>query len=124
MKKLQIQKTFESPMVNFDPDKGVLEIDGRSVTDKVKDFYKPLHGWMDEYFKKPQVKTLIRLKFFYYNTSSKKNIMDILRKLDQFYKKGLDIKIQWQYEQDDEDMMEDGKDFNDVFSVPIEVEEV
>ncbi|MBW8049431.1 MAG: DUF1987 domain-containing protein [Cytophagales bacterium] len=124
MEKLTIQKTSKTPGINLDPDKGLLEISGYSISKFTKEFYEPVLKWIDEYSKKPHEETLIRLKFYYYNTGTAMYILDILRKLEALYKKGFKVKVEWQYEKEDEDSMEYGQDFRDILSLPFEVVEV
>lgn len=124
MQKLIIQGTAKTPEVNLDPDNGLLEISGYSISKSNKEFYGPVLKWIDEYGKKPHEKTLLRLKFYYYNTGTAMYILDILRKLEALYKKGVDVKIEWQYEKEDEASMEYGEDYRDILSLPFEIVEV
>ena len=124
MEKLIIKETFETPGVNFDPEKGVLEIKGRSILADPKDFYKPILKWLHEYRPGKGTKTVVRLQFYYYNTKSTQYILDLLKKTDALYKKGFDVKIKWEYEEGDEDAVSDGEQFGSMLSVPFEVEKV
>ena len=124
MQKLIIQGTAKTPEVNLDPDKGLLEISGYSLSKSTKEFYEPVLEWIDEYSKEPHEETLLRLKFYYYNTSTAMYIMDILRKLEALYKKGYNVKVEWQYEKEDEASMEYGEDYRDILSLPFEIVEV
>lgn len=120
MEKLQIQKTFESPAVSFDPDNGLLEIEGKLIPENAKRFYNPIMDWLEEYSQKPQSVTQVKLHFYYFNTISSKFILGILRKLDQIYKNGFEVKIEWRYLEDDEDGLEEGEEFSELISVPFE----
>ncbi|MCH8317007.1 MAG: DUF1987 family protein [Bacteroidetes bacterium] len=70
------------------------------------------------------ISTLLRLKFYYYNTGTAIYIMDILRKLEALYEKGFKVKVEWQYEKEDEDSMEYGEDYKAILSLPFEIVEV
>ena len=124
MQKLTIQGTAKTPEVNLDPDNGLLEISGYSISKSNKEFYGPVLEWIDEYSKKPHEKTLLRLKLYYYNTGTAMYILDILRRLEALYKKGFDVKVEWQYEEEDEASMEYGEDYRDILSLPFEIVEV
>jgi len=124
MQNLQIQKTFETPLINFDPNEGVLEIKGRSISDSIVRFYKPILEWIDQYSQTPHKKTVMKMSFLYYNSRTSRCILDILNKLDEMYKKGYDVKVEWCYDVGDESGMEDGEDFRDYVSMPIEIIEV
>ena len=58
----------------------------------------------------------------YFNTSSSKCILDVLRKLEKIHKNGKSVVVKWFYEEDDEDMMEAGENYQRIVSVPIELE--
>jgi len=120
MQKLIIKKTFESPAVNFDPDNGLLEIEGKLIPENAKRFYKPILDWLDEYTQKPQSSTQVKLHFYYFNTISSKFILKILTKLDGIYKNGFAVNIEWRYFENDEDGLEEGEEFSELTSVPFE----
>ena len=121
MENLRIEKTSDSPAVNLDPDSGILEIKGRSIADDINHFYQPILTWIDSYSKKPHQKTVMKMFFSYYNTSTSKSISEILKKLDELHKKGFDVKVCWYYDEGDESSMEDGEDFKEFINLPIEV---
>jgi len=114
MENLQIEKTPESPAVNFNADSGILEIKGRSIADDIVHFYRPILSWIDNYCKKPHQKTVMKMFFLYYNTGTSKSISEILKKLDELHKKGFDVKVCWYYDEGDEGSMEDGEDFREI----------
>jgi len=121
MKNLHIKETTDSPAVNLDADSGILEIKGRSLADNIIYFYQPILTWIDDYIKKPQQKTIMKMFFTYYNTGTSKSISEILNKLEQLYKNGFDVKVCWYYDEGDQSSMEDGEDFKEFISLPIEV---
>jgi hypothetical protein len=77
--------------------------------------------WLDEYAKSPVPKTQFKFELEYFNTSSSKNILEILKKLEKIYQDGHDIQITWYYDEDDEDMEETGEDYKALLSVPVEL---
>jgi hypothetical protein len=126
MEKLIIEGTPKTPSVNFDADKGHVEIRGRSIPENSIDFYKPMMDWLDNFSKSPTAKTNVHIQLEYFNTSSSKCILDVFKKLESLHKGGSDVLINWYYEEDDEDMLEAGEDYQAIISVPfkmIEVEE-
>jgi hypothetical protein len=126
MEKLVIEGTPKTPSVNFDADKGHVEIRGRSIPENSIDFYKPMMDWLDNFSKTPTSKTNVHIQLEYFNTSSSKCILDVFKKLEALHKGGSDVLINWYYEEDDEDMLEAGEDYQAIIAVPfkmIEVEE-
>ncbi|MBW8051760.1 MAG: DUF1987 domain-containing protein [Cytophagales bacterium] len=124
MENLQIEKTYRTPAVSLDAQKGLLEIKGMSIPGNTKEFYLPIMKWIEQYCQHPKNKTVVIMQFVLYNTATAKYIMDMLKSFEALYKKGFDIKVKWQYEQDDESCELDGKDYAEWLEVPIEVVEV
>jgi hypothetical protein len=126
MEKLAIEGTPKTPTINFDINSGSLEIKGRSIPENSIEFYKPLVEALEKYAGKPQGSTNVNIQLEYFNTSSSKCILDVFKKLEAIHKGGSQITINWYYEQDDEDMLEAGEDYQAIINVPfkmIEIEE-
>ncbi len=124
---LEIQGTNKTPYIRFDPETGILEMKGRSIPENAVEFYKPLVDWLTEYAKNPKDKTEVNIQLEYFNTSSSKCILDVFKKLEEINKKeGKEVVINWYYEEDDEDMLEAGEDYQSILKIPfrmIEMEE-
>lgn len=126
METISIEGTPKTPTINFNLEKGVLEIKGRSIPENSIEFYKPLVDWLEKYAMKPQSKTQVNIQLEYFNTSSSKCILDVFKKLEAIHKGGNEMVINWHYEVDDEDMLEAGEDYQAIINVPfkmIEIEE-
>jgi hypothetical protein len=59
-------------------------------------------------------------KLAYFNSAAAKFIADILMLLNQYARKGCDIKLYWYFQEDDEDMLEAGEDFAEMIETPIQ----
>jgi hypothetical protein len=126
MDNITIEGSPKTPTVNFDAGAGLLEIKGRSIPENSIEFYKPLLDWIEAYASVASgtVKVVIQLEYF--NTSSSKCILDVFKKLEGLMTGGADITIFWHYEEDDEDMLEAGEDYEAIINIPfkmIEIEE-
>jgi hypothetical protein len=121
MDKLTIKSTYTTPQVDFDPDKGLFEIEGRIITEDAEIFFVKILSWLDEYSSNIQKPVVVRFRLFYYNTSSSKGMIDVMRRFDMLYEKGADIKIVWEYENEDEDAMLDGEDFKRFLKIPFKI---
>jgi len=64
------------------------------------------------------------VKLEYFNTSSSKCILDVFKKLEMIHKAKNDVEIKWYYEEDDEDMLEAGEDYESIIRVPFEMIEI
>ncbi len=80
-----------------------------------------MFDWLDQYIDASSSNTAFNFKLEYFNTSSSKCILDILRKLEKLHKTGKSVVVNWYYEEDDEDMMEAGENYQRIVSVPIEL---
>ncbi len=126
MKNISINGSPKTPEVNFDYEKGIVEIKGRSIPENSIEFYKPMIDWLEEYTKSPQSKTTVNIQLEYFNTSSSKCILDVFKKLEVLSKDNKDVEVNWYYEEDDEDMLEAGEDYQSIIRIPfkmIEIEE-
>ncbi len=109
---------IDTPLINFDANTGRLVMEGKSFPPDVTTYFADVIKWLDEYSKKPAEKTTLRLKLDYFNTASSKIVMDILYKMEELYNAGHDVLIEWYYPEDDEDMMETGKEYAELINVP------
>ncbi len=76
---------------------------------------------MDEFTSIAPEKVIAKINLEYFNTSSSKYILEILKRLRIIRKDGKDILVEWYYEEDDEEMMETGEDYEDVSGLPFEI---
>ena len=107
-----IEKTPKTPYVNFDASTGHLILKGKSIPENVISFYKPLSDWLEHYIQAPKEKTVFEIQLDYFNTSSAKVLLDLLKKTEQIQTQGKgEVVLNWLYDEDDEDMMEAGEDF-------------
>ncbi len=124
MESLLIEGTAKTPNVKFDEEQGLIEIKGRSIPENSIEFYKPLVDWLDMYAKSPKSHTKVNIQLEYFNTSSSKCILDVFKKLESIHKASNDIIINWYYEEDDEDMLEAGEDYESIIRVPFKMIEI
>ena len=124
MDNLTIEGSAKTPTIEFQGS-GVLLIKGRSIPENSIEFYKPIIDWIGDYGSSPQGATEVNIQLEYFNTSSSKCILDVFKKLETL--SGTDVTINWYYEEDDEDMLEAGEDYQAIIDLPfkmIEVEEL
>jgi len=123
MEPIKIEGSPKTPTVNFEAS-GKIEIKGRSIPENSNEFYKPLIDWLDQYLTNPAKMTNVDVQLEYFNTSSSKCILDVLKKLEAIYKAGNEVVINWHYEEDDEDMLEAGEDYQSIIKVPFKMCEI
>ncbi len=124
MEVLNIKGGEEIPSVYCDASKGLVEIKGKSIPeDPFREIFKPVLAWMREYSKKSPAETIVNIQLEYFNTSSSKYLFDVFRILESIHHNIDDttVNINWYYEEDDEDMLEAGQDYQAIIKVPFKM---
>ena len=117
MERIFIEPTRVTPLINFDPQEGLLEIKGRSSPENTIQFYQPLMDALDDFLDESENGITANIAFEYFNTSSSKCLFDLFKKLGKLENDDRDLNINWFYEEDDEDMMEAGEDYSDLLDL-------
>jgi hypothetical protein len=120
MQTLHLSPAFDTPEINFDPEKGELNISGRCIIENPAVFFKPLYDWLDDYIKQPRPETTLHVNLEYFNTSSSKYILDFLKKIKTVNDNGSKLIVKWEYHHGDEDTCDTGRDFSNILKVPFE----
>lgn len=123
MKNFLISGTATTPSIQFDAKAGYLEIKGRSIPENSVAFYLPLYSVLDEYIEsnEPKQKLNVIIQLEYYNSSSSVCVLNVLKKLEALAKSGTAIKVKWVYEEEDEDTLNSGKNFEKIINLPFEM---
>jgi len=121
MDNLIIEGTKQTPEIDFDAISGVLKLSGRSIPENTFEFFNPVLIWLDEFSGQAPDKVIAKINLEYFNTSSSKYILEILKRLKSVLKDDKDVLVEWYYEEDDEEMMETGEDYEDVSGLPFEI---
>jgi hypothetical protein len=124
MEAISIEGTPKTPTIKFDPATGFLELKGRSIPENSIEFYKPLIDLLDKYSANPKPATNVNVQLEYFNTSSSKCILDLFKKLEAINNNGSKVTINWHYEEDDEDMLEAGEDYQAIINLPFNMVQV
>lgn len=121
MQHIEIEPTYKSPKVVFNPSDGNFTIEGKSILVNVDEFYAPLLNWMDEFVNQPTTKQVnFTFDVEYFNIASTKRFLFFLFKLLQLKEKGIQINVIWRYVNDDQFGLETGKDFEQMTKLPFE----
>jgi hypothetical protein len=121
MDDLKLEGSAKTPVVEFTSN-GELLLKGRSIPENSIEFYKPLIEWIDNYGQQAEDKTVLSVQLEYFNTSSSKCILDVFKKLESL--SGSEVSVKWYYEEDDEDMLEAGEDYEAIIDLTFEMIEV
>ena len=129
MNSLKIEETIATPKIIFDFDNNNFVLQGCSRPEDVRGFFGPIIEWLhtfresinDDICNKHKDNPVIfKFKFDYFNSSSAKFILDILVLINDTHAKGLNVKIDWYYEENDDDMKEVGEELSEVVDFPFE----
>jgi hypothetical protein len=118
-----IDKTADCPYVNF-TEQGLLEIEGRSITEDVFSFWQPLIEWIEQYIKVPAKHTRVVVFLDYTNSSSNKYLNEMMKLLDACAANGNSVEIIWRYEDDDESILMLGEDLDALTVIPFVFEKM
>lgn len=124
MERLIVKETSKTPSINFDPEHGLFEIKGKSIPENSIGFYAPMLDYMDVYCNKPADRTILNVKFEFFNTSSSNRIHALFKKFEKIYMNNSEVLIRWFCENGDENMLDAGEDFKAILQVPFEIIEV
>jgi hypothetical protein len=114
MENMKLNPTFETPAVVLDSSLGKLEFVGRSLPEDTATFYRPILQWIEGYLESPNIKTEIEIKLEYFNTATSKVILSMLSK----FKDSSNVTVHWFHHEEDEDMLESGKEFEELVNIP------
>lgn len=105
LNKLVINKTTNTPRVMFDPERNIYELKGNSYPENIADTYEPVLNWIENELTKIEAEVVIEFKFEYQNTASSKMMSSIFAKIEAASRSKKNIKINWYYDRDDEDVI-------------------
>jgi hypothetical protein len=117
-----------TPSVILNPNKNKYEIAGKSRPENVKEFYEPVITWFDK-----NTRTIVDnfkdfytelnpftfdFRLVYFNSATSKMLYDILKKIKNLQNQGIFVKVNWYYNEDDEEIMESGDELSKAVNIP------
>ncbi|OFX85284.1 MAG: hypothetical protein A2W99_15055 [Bacteroidetes bacterium GWF2_33_16] len=124
MEPLILEQTDRLPGIHFNKATGKFEIKGTSFPEDSRVFYGPVFDWLNKYEKDPNDFTLFAFKMDYFNSSSSLMILEMLHVLDRIFVAGKKVKVYWFYLSIDIDMLDAGKEYATMVSVPFTFEPI
>ncbi len=109
MNPLIIESGAETPEIVLDKKTNTFIFKGKSLPEDPIVFYEPIFNWLDDYINDPNPETLVNFMMVYFNTSSSKIILDVMKRLEMIKNSGHKVTINWRFREDDEDMLEAGE---------------
>ena len=107
---------FSEPTITFEENTGTVLISGISMMEDAMEFYQKTKDWIDNYLSTNKTIT-IDFNLNYFNSSSAKQFIQILSKLEEEI---IDGKVIWNYSNDHIIMFDRGKELEAILNVPFE----
>lgn len=118
METLFIEATTSSPLVELNPDAGKIRLVGESYPENALEFYRPILTWVDQFLQRDARPLSLDLHLTYLNTSSIKSLMDLLDALEEAFREGREIQLDWRYDEENERALELAEEFKEDLSLP------
>ena len=121
MEKFVIQEELKNcPSIVYYADINKLELVGRSIPENPDMIFRRLDEWITQHFEKNKGLD-VNIQLEYINSGSSKYLYEILKRLTGYGRSGNNVNIKWQYEEDDEAMLELGEHYRDTAGIPLEI---
>ena len=121
MEKLELANTEDTPYLVLDKDNNKFEISGRSLPEDAFVFYAPIHEWLEAYVEDANSSTERIMNLDYFNSSSARNIVEMLFILEKITESGNEVKVIWLYKEEDDVMKGRGEEIESVVELPFEI---
>jgi hypothetical protein len=103
---------------------GTIRFSGKSIPEDAYTFYTPIVDAIIKYLENPETTTTLSFNLEYINSSSKKIITNILKLFEQAAEKGFQMEVEWNYETDDESILDLGQDLQSLIQIPFHFIEI
>jgi hypothetical protein len=122
LKPLVREKRADTPQVIFSPETEEFLIKGRSLPENAEEFYMPLLNWMEEYISMLPEQLHLVIELEYFNSSSVKQVLNLLILLENLIVEGKKVLIIWSYDEEDELMEMKGRELQSILNLPFKLE--
>ena len=107
----EVQDSPYYPSINFNAESGICEIAGESYMEETFKFYSPLLDWITKYANEVKRPLTLNFKLTYFNTNSSRLILDMLDVVKKYQDDGGRVSVNWYYDPEDPDMIDEIQDF-------------
>jgi hypothetical protein len=119
---LSIMGSQSTPSVSADWAQGLLRMQGDSYPENSFEFFGPIIDWLERFLQNPPAPVLrLELHLVYMNTSSVKAMMDIFDLLEDAYKQGRQVRVDWYYDPRNERVVDLADEFREDCSFPFQI---
>jgi hypothetical protein len=127
LKFLRIESSKFTPGIVLDPIHFIFEFYGFSLPENAIEFYSPVIEWLHDLRKEITAKSILPneinviFKLVYYNSASLRQLIEIFHTLSDINQLNISVKIAWQYDSEDPQMAEAGKELGDITKIPVNI---
>lgn len=121
MENLSIESTQSTPAITADAQRGIIQMSGDSYPENSYELFSPVMEWIETYLAESTRPLILNLHLLYLNTSSVKAMMDIFDMLEDAYKTGRDVSVNWYYDEQNERVAELAEEFKEDCTFPFAV---
>lgn len=119
MEPLFISHTKATPRIILDESKGEFSITGRSIPADAPLFYAPVDKWVEQFTAGFSGKSVtVDIKLDHLNTGSVRSILTILSRFLKMKERHVEVKVNWHYETEDEDIRDKGEEMSLIVDHP------
>jgi hypothetical protein len=116
--KKNIAPTESTPKVVLDPE-GFIMIKGRWMNKNAAEFYKQIEEWIEIYVSNPAEITRVDICLEYFNGINSLVFISLLKKITDVKLKDKQVVINWYYEEDDDDILDQGENISTLLNLPV-----
>lgn len=117
---IRIKATDDTPEVILDKATNEFRLSGRSLPEDAFAFYSPIIQWLNDYSKSPNENSILTVSLDYFNSSSVKQILELISTFEAIIRSGKTAKVIWCYAADDDLMEIKGLEFQSMTNIPFE----
>ena len=118
MEPIHIKESIVSPRTILDKDLAMFESSGNSYMSNPVMHYSAVLNWLNEYVRDPLPETRFVFNLEYSNSATIKLLNEIIIVLLKIKGTSKKLEIQWYYNDDDEDCIDIGKQFETINKFP------
>jgi len=104
-------ETNTLPKINYDEMAGTVKIEGRSISSDAEIYFNEFLPYFEDCIKRKPMDLILNLDLEYFNTKTSKILMSFFNIAKTVENEGFTIKVNWYFEEGDEDMEDAGGDY-------------
>jgi len=102
------------PKIIYEEIEGTVSIKGRAISTEVEDYFSDFLPYFKDCLEKKPMNLRISIDLEYFNTTASKLLMEFLYIAKETEKRGFHVSVNWYYEEEDEDMLYTGEDYENL----------